>query len=331
MTSKAPFIALGILAFLGLNSAYIVQQYQKALVLQFGDPVQIESTPGLHFKVPFVQNVVFFDSRVLNLNADEKEINVYEVDSTPAKNPEEIATAENPETMEAEEQTKTEQVLASQPSGETVDENERLIRIIVDAYAKYRIVDPLKFYQSVTNETGLRNRMDAVIESGLKEVLGGVYLTTLLSDERSGITEKILNIVAREGKGFGIDVIDVRIKRVELPVKNREKIYERMRSSKDKEAARLRAEGDEQAIFIKASAQKESTILLAEAQRDAQIIRGEGDATASRIFANAFGKDPSFFSFYRSMQAYRKGLDKNSTSMILSPDSEFLEYLRKLD
>ncbi|MCD6036033.1 MAG: hflC [Rickettsiales bacterium] len=335
---KKPLIILPAIALLlAFNSAYIVEQNQKALVLQFGDPVTVNNKPGLHFKMPFLQNIQFFDNRILNLEAREKELNVFEVDTAPLALTPDTKTGKNTEEALAPEAALPPTPIASEESGvvpaETLpfDENERLIRIIVDAYAKYRIVDPLTFYQSVRNEEGLRNRMDAVIESGLKQVLGGVYLTTLLSQDRSTIMGDILEIVSKEAKGFGVEVIDVRVKRVELPMKNREKVYERMRSSKDKEATRLKAEGEEQALVILAHARKERDILLANAEKDAQIIRGEGDADATRIFASAFGKDPKFFNFYRSMQAYRSSLNKDNTSMVLSPESEFLKYLRKLE
>lgn len=301
------FIIIGAITIIALlNSMFIVDQRQKALVLQFGDPVTVKDTPGLKFKIPFIQNVEYFDNRILNLDAVEKEVNAFERNTA--------ITTGNTQNTDA-----------------NTEEEGRLIRLIVDAYAKYRIVDPLKFYQSVRSERGLERRLDTVVESSLKQVLGGVSLTTLLSEERDDIMKRVRKIVNREGKSFGVDVVDVRIKRVELPTKNRDAVFTRMRSSKEKEATRLKAEGEEESKRIRAQAEKDRTVLLANAEKKGQILRGEGEAISTKVFADAYGRDPDFFGFYRSMQAYRKSLDKNNTRVVISPDNDFLRYMEKMN
>lgn len=199
-------------------------------------------------------------------------------------------------------------------------------RLIVDAFAKYRIVDPLKFYQTVRDEHGIRTRLNSILDSRLREVLGGVPLSTLLTGERAVIMEKIQKNVNSESIDFGVDVVDVRIMRADLPEKNSQAIFQRMQTEREREAKEFRAQGAEEAQRITSRADKDRTVILAEARKKAQILKGEGDAEATRIFAEAFGKDVDFFSFYRSLQAYNGTLDKENTSMVLSPDSEFLKY-----
>jgi membrane protease subunit HflC len=200
-------------------------------------------------------------------------------------------------------------------------------RIIVDAYAKFLITDPLKFYISVGNERVAQSRMSSIINAKIRGVLGKENLVNLISLDRTKLMNKITKEVAEEAKDFGINVIDVRIRRADLPSANSEAIFKRMQTERTREAKEFRAEGAELGQTIKSKADKEVTIILAEARRTSQILRGEGDGLRNKIFAEAFGRDPEFFSFYRAMQSYEKSLlSGGETSLVLSPDSEFFRY-----
>jgi len=269
-------IALGATAFF---SIFIVKEINQAIVLQFGDPKRIISTPGINFKIPFIQNVVFLDKRILNLDAPPEE------------------------------------VIASDQK-----------RLIVDAFARFQIVDPLKFYISVGNERVARSRLSTIINSRIRSVLGTQRLQTLLSADRTNQMALIQDGVNNEAEKFGIKIVDVRIKRADLPPANSEAIYRRMQTERNREAKEFRAKGAEMAITITSTADKEVTVILAEAEKQSQIMKGEGDGQRNKIFADAFGKDPEFFAFYRAMQAYEKALIGGETSLILSPDSEFFKF-----
>ncbi len=260
-------------------SLFTVKEINQAIVLQFGDPKKIISKPGLQVKIPFIQNVVFIDRRILSLD--------------PAP----------------------EEVIASDQK-----------RLIVDAYARFRIVDPLKFYISVGDERVARSRLATIINSRLRGVLGKQSLATLLSEDRSKQMDIIQNDVNTEAKNFGIEIIDVRIKRADLPQANSEAIYKRMQTEREREAKEFRAKGAEMAVTITSTADKEVTVLLANAKKQSEIMKGEGDGERNRIFAKAFGKDPEFFAFYRAMIAYEKALIGGDTSLILSPDSDFFKF-----
>jgi membrane protease subunit HflC len=200
-------------------------------------------------------------------------------------------------------------------------------RIIVDAYAKFLITDPLKFYISVGNERVAQSRMSSIINAKIRGVLGKENLVNLISLDRTKLMNKITKEVAEEAKDFGINVIDVRIRRADLPSANSEAIFKRMQTERTREAKEFRAEGAELGQTIKSKADKEVTILLAEARKTSQVLRGEGDGQRNKIFAEAFGRDPEFFSFYRAMQSYEKSLlSGGETSLVLSPDSEFFRY-----
>ena len=269
-------IVLGATAFF---SIFIVKEINQAIVLQFGDPKRIISTPGINFKIPFIQNVVFLDKRILNLDAPPEE------------------------------------VIASDQK-----------RLIVDAFARFQIVDPLKFYISVGNERVARSRLSTIINSRIRSVLGTQRLQTLLSADRTNQMALIQDGVNNEAEKFGIKIVDVRIKRADLPPANSEAIYRRMQTERNREAKEFRAKGAEMAITITSTADKEVTVILAEAEKQSQIMKGEGDGQRNKIFAEAFGKDPEFFAFYRAMQAYEKALIGGDTSLILSPDSEFFKF-----
>jgi len=270
---------LAVVGFAIYLSLFTVKEINQAIVLQFGDPKKIISQPGLQVKIPFIQNVVFIDRRILSLD--------------PAP----------------------EEVIASDQK-----------RLIVDAYARFKIVDPLKFYISVGDERVARSRLATIINSRLRGVLGKQSLATLLSEDRSKQMDIIQDDVNTEAKNFGIQIIDVRIKRADLPQANSEAIYKRMQTEREREAKEFRAKGAEMAVTITSTADKEVTVLLANAKKQSEIMKGEGDGQRNKIFAQAFGKDPEFFAFYRAMQAYENALIGGDTSLILSPDSDFFKF-----
>jgi len=268
-----------VVAAVSFFSIFIVKEINQAIVLQFGDPKRIVLKPGLNFKIPFIQNVVFLDKRILNLDAPPEE------------------------------------VIASDQK-----------RLIVDAFARFQIVDPLKFYISVGNERVARSRLSTIINSRIRSVLGTQRLQTLLSADRTNQMALIQDGVNNEAEKFGIKIVDVRIKRADLPPANSEAIYRRMQTEREREAKEFRAKGAEMAITITSTADKEVTVILADAQKKSEIMKGEGDGLRNKIFADAFGKDPEFFAFYRAMQAYERALIGGETSLILSPDSEFFKF-----
>lgn len=203
-------------------------------------------------------------------------------------------------------------------------------RIEVDSFTRWRIVEPLRFYQAVGNEQAARDRLRAIVSSSLRRVLGNVMLPAVLSEERTQIMAEIQRQVAEEAKGMGVAVVDVRIRRADLPEETSQSIYDRMKSERERQAREARAQGSERAQQIRSRAERERTVILAEAQRTAQLTRGQGDAEANRIYAEAYGKDPEFFGLYRSLEAYRNVFGDNATSLVLSPDSEFFRYFGRL-
>ena len=213
--------------------------------------------------------------------------------------------------------------LDSQPQEITASDQKR---IVVDAFTRYRISDPLKFFQSLRNEARVRQAMGPVVDSSLRRVLGAATFQDLVRDKREELMKRIAKQVNDEGREFGIEVVDVRIKRADLPEQNQKSVYQRMRAEREREAAEWRAEGGAAANRIKATADRESTVIRAEATRKGELVRGEGDAERNRTFADAFGRDPEFFAFYRSMQAYEQGMKAGDTRLLLSPDSEFFRY-----
>ncbi|MEQ9115375.1 MAG: protease modulator HflC [Rickettsiales bacterium] len=273
-----PIICLFVL----LNGVYTVPQSQQALLLQFGELVKVVKDPGLHFKIPFIQTPFFYDKKILNVIAEEKEL---------------IAQDQK--------------------------------RVIISAYAKYRITNPLKFYQTVRSVGGLQSRLNNIFDSSLRLVIGQEPLIALLSEKRTRMMEEIQKLVNQQSRNFGIDVVDVRILRADLPDKNSAAIYQRMQSDREKEAKEIRAQGQEESEVIRSKSDKERTILLAEANKKSQILKGEGDAQATKIYADAYSRDPGFYSFYRSLESYKKVFDKNNTNLFLSTDDQYLKYLEK--
>lgn len=273
-------VAIVILGLAGLYaSAFIVHQNEQAMVLRFGKTQQVIETPGLKWKVPFIDTVEKFDKRILDLDTTEQEV--------------------------------------------TASDQQRLI---VDAYARYRITDPLKFYQNVRDEQRVREVLGPLIESEIRRVLGSATLLEIVKDKREPLMKQIAAQVNKEGRDYGLEVVDVRIKRADLPKVNLVKVYDRMRADRVREATELRAQGEAESNRIRANADKAVTIIKAEATKKSDEIRGDGEAKRSRIFADAFGQDPDFFRFYRSMQAYKTAIKPSDTRMLLSPESDFFRY-----
>lgn len=265
-------------------SLFTVNETQQALVLQLGAIKKQIREPGLKVKLPFVQNVVILDKRVLDLDPPEEKL-----------------------------------ILSDQK------------RLNVDAFARYRIQDPERFYQSLGSEHAAEQRLATVVNSALRRVLGSVTVLDVLSAKRDQIMADLKSQVNQEATRFGIEIVDVRIRRADLPEEASQAIFNRMRSERVREAAEQRAQGEEEAQRIRASAERERTVTLAVAQRDAQILRGKGDQDALKIINEATGKDPEFYAFYRSLQAYRETLRPGDTTMVLSPDSDFFRYFERPD
>jgi membrane protease subunit HflC len=273
------YLILAALALSVYSAAYTVSETQQALVVQFGNPKRTTRDAGLHFKIPFLQQVIYLDKRILNLDPPAQEI---------------IASDQK--------------------------------RLVVDAIARFRILDPLMTYQTSVNEVGAAQRLGTIIISNLRQVLGEQTFAALLSGERAQLMLDIRDSVNANAKSFGIEMVDVRIRRVDLPEANSQAIFQRMQTEREREAQEARAKGREQAVRIRAQAERERTVLLAEAERQASILRGEGDGRAVKIFADAFTTDEDFFEFYRSMQAYRIAMTGEDTTLVLSPDSEFFKF-----
>ncbi len=274
------FVAL--LLFTILSALFTVDQTKQALVLQFGEPKRIIQEPGLAIKLPFIQDVEYYEKRVLSLIPQDAE----------------------------------EVILADQK------------RILVDAYARYRISNPLLFYQTVINEFGARSRLESIIDSSVRRVLGSETLASILTGMRNNINDNIKDEVEESVTSLGIEIIDVRLRRADYPESTSQNIFNRMKSEREREAKEFRATGEEEAQKIRADAEKTRTVIVAEAARKAQENRGRGDSEAIEIYANSFGKDADFFSFYRSMEAYRAAIGESETSMVLSPDSEFFRFFK---
>jgi len=268
-----------IAAIVGYSTLFTVYQTRLALVVRLGQPVKIVTEPGLNFKLPFVDSVIYVDKRILDL---------------------ENAAAE---------------VIASDQK-----------RLVVDAFARYRINNALLFYQSVGTVDAANSRLSTLLNAALRRVLGEATLTHVVRDDRAALMARVREQVDREAAAFGITVVDVRIRRADLPAENSQAVFERMKSERKREATEFRAQGSQRAQEIRARADRDITVIIADAQSKGDTMRGEGEAERNRIFAEAFGKDPDFFAFYRSMQAYESGLRHSDTRMVLKPDSDFFRY-----
>ena len=272
-------IVLALVAFVGYLTLFTVSQTQQALVLEFGKPKRVISDPGLQYKIPFIQNVEFFDKRILDID------------------------------------TASQEVIASDQK-----------RLVVDAFARYKIINPLLFFQSVHDERTADSRLGAILEASLRRVLGGASFVAVVRDKREELMRTILAQVNQEATPFGVKIVDVRIKRVDLPEANMQAIYRRMQTERQRQAAEFRAEGEGASRRIRGTADREVTVIKADATGESERIRGAGDAERNRIYAEAFNQDPDFFAFYRSMQAYDAALKAGDTRFLLSPNSQFFQY-----
>jgi modulator of FtsH protease HflC len=271
-------VAIAVIV-VALSSMFVVNQYQIALVLRFGEARRVIDEPGLKFKIPFVENYVVFDKRVLNFDTPSEEV-------------------------------------------PTVDQKQ----LIVEAFAKFRITNALLFYQTVRDELGVQARLRSIITSNLRRALGDVPMAVVLTDRRPKIMKDMTVTVNQQAEGFGIQVLDVRVKRIDLPLENSKAIFARMRTQREQEARRIRAEGVRDAQTISAEADKEKVVILANASQKSEILRGEGDGTATATYNAAYGRDPAFFDFYRSMQALTYGLPANNTTYVGPASGEFFRY-----
>jgi membrane protease subunit HflC len=274
-------ILIVAILFLANLSLFIVDETKQAIVLQFGKPIRVIKEPGLNWKLPFIQNVVFFEDRLL----------VYDAAPT------EIITKDK----------KT---------------------LIVDNYARWKIIDPLKFLQTVRDLNGAQARLDDIIYSELRVDLGLFNMSEIVSEIRESIMERVTKISNEKAGTYGIEIVDVRIKRVDLPPENEKFIFDRMRAERERIAKQYRAEGQEESAKIIAETEREKTVILAEAYKTAQTLKGEGEAESIRIYAESFNQDPEFYKFYRTLEAYRLTF-KDKTTVLLSTDSEFLKYLSR--
>ena len=276
-------IALAAVLIAAADSLFIVKQTEQAIVLQFGEPIREIKEPGLKVKVPFVQKVIFYDNRLLNL----------------------------------------------EPPAQEVVLNDKK-RLDVDNFTRYRIVDPLKFYQTVRNEVQARSKLEEIVNSSVRKVLGRSTLQELLSGRRTQIMADISNAVKIDAEQIGVSVADVRIRRDVVPIDVLQAINARIKTERARYGTECHAPGQQAEYKIRAEAEKERAVIIAEAEKQAQIIRGEGDRQATEIWNKAASVDPRFFAFYRSLEAYKKSLaDKEGTSLVLSPDSEFFRYFKQ--
>jgi membrane protease subunit HflC len=285
MMRRAPLllILLAVIGFLLINSIFTVDERQKAMVLQFGQVRSVKEDPGLAFKIPFIQNVVYYDSRIQGLETSALEV-------TP------------------------------------LDDR----RLIVDAFARWRISDVQQFRRAV-GVGGMpvaEQRLESILNANVREALGSVRSEAVLSSDRVGLMNLIRDAAIAEARALGVEVIDVRIKRADLPEQNLVATFERMKAEREREAADERARGNEAAQRVRAEADRAAIVIVSEAERDANIVRGEADAVRNRILAESFGKDEEFFAFQRSMEAYKSSLTGENTTLMVEPDSAFFNYLR---
>jgi membrane protease subunit HflC len=282
-------VILAIAAIVAYSTFFTVYQTKQALVVRLGQPVRVITEPGLNAKIPFIDSVIYIDKRILNIESAAQEV---------------IASS------------------ADQSNANVAQAGERLV---VDAFARYRIIDPLKFYQTVGPD-GASSQLSILLNSALRRVLGAATLADAVRNRREDLMGQMRDQLDRDARPFGIEIVDVRIRRVDLPEQNSQAVYQRMQTERQREAAEFRAEGSQKSQEIRAKADRDVTVLLADANSQAETIRGQGDAERNRIFADAYGKDPDFFAFYRSMQAYERSMQHSDTRLVLRPDSNFFRF-----
>ncbi|WP_454060976.1 protease modulator HflC [Candidatus Nitrospira salsa] len=271
-----------LLVVLGASPFFIVDLTETAIVVQLGKPVRTVTDPGLKLKIPFVQEVTYFDKRLLDYDA---------------------------------------------PSRDVITEDKKTI--VIDNFAKWRIIDPLRVYQAFQNQRGALQRLDDIIYSELRVELGRHELTDIVSANRALIMKVVSERSNKIASAYGLEVSDVRIKRADLPEQNEKAIFQRMQAERERQAKQYRAEGEEEAQKIRSEAEKDKEIILADAYKTGKELKGDGDAQAYKAYATAYGEGPKFFEFIRTMEAYKKTFKEDNTTMVLSPDSEFLKYLKK--
>ena len=288
--------ALAVLLLIALVVAYstlfTVYQTKQALVVRLGEPVRVITEPGLNAKIPFIDSVIYIDKRILNIESPAQEVIASSQDRSDAGVPRAAQAGE---------------------------------RLVVDAFARYRIIDPLKFYQTVGPD-GASSQLSILLNSAVRRVLGAATLADAVRNRREDLMAQMREQLDRDARSFGIEVVDVRIRRVDLPEQNSQAVYQRMQTERQREAAEFRAQGSQKSQEIRARADRDVTVLLAEANSQAETVRGQGDAERNRIYADAYGKDADFFSFYRTMQAYERSMQHNDTHLVLRPDTDFFRF-----
>jgi modulator of FtsH protease HflC len=282
-------VLLLVAAIVGYSTLFTVYQTRQALVVRLGQPVRVITEPGLNVKVPFIDSVITIDKRILNVESPAQE------------------------------------VIASSQDNNKTGLDQAGERLVVDAFARYRITDPLRFYQTV-GPAGASSQLSILLNSALRRVLGAATLSDAVRDKREELMAKMREQLDRDARPFGIEVVDVRIRRADLPEQNSQAVYQRMQTERQREAAEFRAQGSQKSQEIRAKADRDVTVILAEANSRAEQVRGQGDSERNRIFADAYTRDPDFFAFYRSMQAYERSLHGGDTHLVLRPDTDFFRY-----
>jgi modulator of FtsH protease HflC len=282
-------VLLLVALIVGYSTFFTVYQTRQALVVRLGQPVRVITEPGLNAKIPFIDSVIYIDKRLLNIESPAQEVIASSQDQS------------NPDVSKAGEQ------------------------VVVDAFARYRITDPLKFYQTVGPD-GASSQLSILLNSSLRGVLGAATLTDVVRNKREELMARMRDQLDQKAREFGIQVVDVRIRRADLPEPNSQAVYQRMQTERQREAAEFRANGSQKSQEIKARADRDVTVLLANATSTSEQVRGQGDAERNRIYAEAYGQDPGFFAFYRSMQAYERSMQHGDTHLVLRPDSDFFRY-----
>ena len=288
LTGGAIAVILLLALIVSYGTFFTVDQTSQALVVRLGKPVRVITQPGLNVKVPFIDSVIYVDKRILAIESQAQEVNVQSQDK----------------------------------SNTAAEVGERLV---VDAFARYRITDALKYYQSV-GPTGANSQLAILLNSALRRVLGDATLPDVVRDKREDLMALMRGQLDRDARQFGIEVVDARIRRADLPLKNSEAVYSRMKTERQREAAEFRAQGSQKSQEIKAKADRDVTVIVADANQQSEQIRGQGDGDRNRIFADAYNQDPGFFAFYRSMQAYQRSMQKGDTNLVLGPESDFFRY-----
>jgi modulator of FtsH protease HflC len=289
LVGGAVAVLLLLAVIVGYSTLFSVYQTRQALVVRLGQPVRVITDPGLNAKVPFIDSVIYIDKRILNIESPAQEVIAASQDNS---------------------------VAGAAQAGE---------RLVVDAFARYRVVDPLKFYQTVGPD-GASSQLAILLNSALRRVLGGATLADVVRNRREELMAMMRDQLDHDAQPFGIHVIDVRIRRADLPEQNSQAVYQRMQTERQREAAEFRAQGSQKSQEIRAKADRDVTVIVAEANSQGEQIRGQGDAERNKIFAQAYGQDPGFFAFYRSMQAYERSMDHGDTHLVLRPDSDFFRY-----